>query len=109
MSEHTSATPTAAERVARGYGGGDVSTVISVEDVVRQVQAIAGDRPTADAPSALARERPFLTIESLRAGYGTMEILPDFDLAVGRGQSSEDRRVGKECVSQCRSRCSRAH
>src|SRR3546814_8158552 len=87
MSEHTSATPTAAERVARGYGGGDVSTVISVEDVVRQVQAIAGDRPTADALSALAGERPFLTIESLRAGYGKMEILHDFDLAVGRVQS----------------------
>src|SRR3546814_14441093 len=87
MSEHTSATPTAAERVARGYGGGDVSTVISVEDVVRQVQAIAGDRPTADALSALAGERPFLTIESLRAGYGKLAILHDFALALGRGPS----------------------
>src|SRR3546814_18285361 len=27
----------------------------------------------------------------------------------GRGRRSEERRVGKECVSKCRSRCQRYH
>lgn len=71
----------------RGYGSGDVSTVISVEDVVRQAQAIAEDRPTAEALQALVTGETFLSIEALRAGYGKMEILHDFDLRVGKGQS----------------------
>lgn len=76
-----------AERAARGYGSGDVSTVISVEDVVRQAQSIAQDRPSVEALAGLAGGEPLLSIESLRAGYGKMEILHDFDLRVGKGQS----------------------
>jgi branched-chain amino acid transport system ATP-binding protein len=51
----------------RGYGLGRVDTVISV-------MALAGDDP-------------YLSIENLRAGYGKMQILHDFNLRVGRGQS----------------------
>ncbi|GHD60067.1 ABC transporter ATP-binding protein [Thalassobaculum fulvum] len=85
MSEQTQTG--AADRGVRGYGGGDVSTVISVEDVVRQAQAIAQDRPTAEALQAMVEGETFLSIEALRAGYGKMEILHDFDLRVGKGQS----------------------
>lgn len=76
-----------AERAVRGYGSGDVATVISVDDVVRQAQAIAEDRPTVAALEGLVDGETFLSIGSLRAGYGKMEILHDFDLRVGKGQS----------------------
>ena len=69
-----------------GYHGGSVETVISVEDVTRQVAAIA-QTVTADDVAALAEGEPYVQIDSLRAGYGRMEILHDFDLQVGRGQS----------------------
>lgn len=69
-----------------GYHTGDVDTVISVEDVNRQAQEIAG-AVDVDTISNLANGDPFVTIEHLRAGYGKMEILHDFNLQVGKGQS----------------------
>jgi branched-chain amino acid transport system ATP-binding protein len=69
-----------------GYHGGSVETVISVEDVTRQVAAIA-ETVTAEDVAALAEGEPYVRIEALRAGYGRMEILHDLDLQVGRGQS----------------------
>ncbi len=78
---------TPASETVRGYGSGDVSTVISVEDVVRQAQAISDERPSVEALDALVEGEPFVSIQSLRAGYGKMEILHDFDLRVGKGQS----------------------
>lgn len=71
----------------RGYGGGDVSTVISVDEVVKEVQKIAEEGPSLDDIAALANNDPYLRIDSLRAGYGKMEILHDLDLQVGKGQS----------------------
>jgi branched-chain amino acid transport system ATP-binding protein len=71
----------------RGYGGGDVSTVISVDDVVREAEKIAANAPSTDDLLALSGAEPYLTIDSLRAGYGKMEILHDFTLHVGKGQS----------------------
>ncbi|MDA0654900.1 MAG: ABC transporter ATP-binding protein [Proteobacteria bacterium] len=71
----------------RGYGAGGVSTVISVEDVVREVEKISESAPSLDDLAALANNKPYLTIDSLRAGYGKMEILHDFNLQVGKGQS----------------------
>ncbi len=69
-----------------GYGSGGVETVISVEEVTRQVAAIAeGTSP--DKLSALVGGDAFVSIENLRAGYGKMEILHDVDLRVGKGQS----------------------
>ncbi|MCY4191439.1 MAG: ABC transporter ATP-binding protein, partial [Rhodospirillaceae bacterium] len=70
-----------------GYGAGSVDTVISVEDVVREVQKIAEDGPKVDELATLADEKPFLTIDNLCAGYGKMEILHDFNLRAGQGQS----------------------
>jgi branched-chain amino acid transport system ATP-binding protein len=69
-----------------GYHGGDVDTVISVEEVNRQAQKLGGGVTKAQI-AGLARGEPFVRIEGLSAGYGKMEILHDFNLAVGRGQS----------------------
>ncbi len=71
----------------RGYGLGDVSTVISVEDVVREAERIAAEGPSLERIAALAHNDPFLTIDGLCAGYGKMEILHDLNLQVARGQS----------------------
>lgn len=71
----------------RGYGQGGVETVISVEDVNRQAAALAGSGIPEGRIAALAGAEPFVTIDALRAGYGKMEILHDFNLQVGRGQS----------------------
>jgi len=74
-------------RGAKGYGLGSVDTVISVEDVVREAERIAEEGPDKATIAALAGDEPYLTIEDLRAGYGKMEILHDFNLQVARGQS----------------------
>ncbi|MCT8974075.1 ABC transporter ATP-binding protein [Microbaculum marinisediminis] len=70
----------------RGYGIGDISTVMSVEAVQLEAEKIAAEAPDPAVLDALAGE-PFLSIDSLRAGYGRMEILHDFSLRVAKGQS----------------------
>ena len=72
---------------SRGYHAGGVDTVLSVDAVAREAAAIAAEAPTPDALRMLAGGDPFLEIDGLRAGYGKMEILHDFSLAVGRGRS----------------------
>jgi len=71
---------------ASGYHGGDVETVISVEDVNKQAKAIAESVDIATIEK-LAKNDPFVKIEHLKAGYGKMEILHDLDLQVSNGQS----------------------
>jgi branched-chain amino acid transport system ATP-binding protein len=70
-----------------GYGQGDVETVISVEDVDRQAGALKNKSLTLKDLDALTNNKPHLCIDSLKAGYGQMEILHDIDLRVGDGQS----------------------
>ena len=69
-----------------GYHNGKVDAVISVEEVNRQAQKLGGGVTPARI-EALANDKPFVRIAGLSAGYGKMEILHDFDLAVARGQS----------------------
>ncbi|MEO1265927.1 MAG: ATP-binding cassette domain-containing protein, partial [Pseudomonadota bacterium] len=71
---------------AAGYHMGAVDTVISVDEVTRQVSAIA-ETVTIDQLDALVPGEPYLQINNLRAGYGQMEILHDINLRVGRKQS----------------------
>lgn len=71
----------------RGYGKGDVSTVISVEDVVRETKKIAEEGPSVETLEGFAKNDAFLTISDLRAGYGKMEILHEFNLRIAKGQS----------------------
>ncbi len=72
---------------AAGYHGGDVDTVLSVDAVAREAEKISDGAPSLDVINGLAGGKPYVTIEGLNAGYGRMEILHDFNLQVGRGQS----------------------
>ncbi len=72
---------------ASGYHTGDVEAVMSVEAVAREAAKISTGVPSPEALSALVEGETFLSIDKLRAGYGRMEILHDFDLRVGKGQS----------------------
>ena len=71
---------------ATGYHKIDTESVISVEEVTRQAQAIAEKVPS-EKIASLANNAPFVSIENLKAGYGKMEILHDFNLQVARKQS----------------------
>jgi len=71
---------------ARGHGEIATDSVISVEEVTRQAQEMAvGASP--EQVAQLAHNAPFVSIENLRAGYGKMEILHDFNLQVAKRQS----------------------
>jgi len=76
----------AATRSTSGYHMGAVDTVISVEDVNKQAKAMAEVIPV-ERIAELAGNDPFLRIDNLKAGYGKMEILHDFNLQVAKGQS----------------------
>ncbi|HSM40939.1 MAG TPA: ABC transporter ATP-binding protein [Afifellaceae bacterium] len=71
---------------ASGYHMGDVDTVISVDEVTRQVSEIAGEVTVEDL-EALVPGDAYLSIEDLNAGYGKMQILHNLSLRVGKGQS----------------------
>ena len=71
---------------AVGYHDIDTDSIISVEQVNIQAQKLA-EKVGKDVISGLASGDPFVKIEGLRAGYGKMEILHDFDLQVGERQS----------------------
>ena len=71
----------------RGYGLGSVDTVMSVDDVAEQASHLSESAPSQEELIALAKGQPFMEIRGLRAGYGKMEILHNFGLAVAQGQS----------------------
>ena len=77
----------AAKKGVSGYGGGSVEVVMSVDQVAKEAASIAANAPTTSELDALADDVAFLSINNLRAGYGKMEILHDFSLRVGQGQS----------------------
>jgi branched-chain amino acid transport system ATP-binding protein len=70
-----------------GYGLGPVDTVLSVDEVERQAAQLACEGPSTEDLNRLAGGEPLLAIEGLRAGYGKMVVLHEFDLRVGSGQS----------------------
>ncbi|MCP4330728.1 MAG: ABC transporter ATP-binding protein [Alphaproteobacteria bacterium] len=71
----------------RGYGEGDVDTVLAVDDVARAAAELARDAPTPEALAALVDGQALITIDGLVAGYGRMEVLHSVDLQVGAGQA----------------------
>ena len=71
---------------ARGHLAGKAEAVISVDEVTRQAQRMA-EGVTPEQVAKLARNAPYVKIENLRAGYGKMEILHDFNLQVSKKQS----------------------
>jgi branched-chain amino acid transport system ATP-binding protein len=70
-----------------GYGSGSVDVVMSVDQVAKEAASIAANAPTAAELDAMVTGETFLSINNLRAGYGKMEILHDFNLRIGKGQS----------------------
>ena len=82
----TDETPQEDRKKASGYHGGSVDSVISVEEVNRQASAMA-EPISLEKLDDLAGNKPHVSIKNLVAGYGQMEILHDFDLRVGKGQS----------------------
>ena len=77
----------AAKKGVSGYGGGSVKVVMSVDQVAKEAASIAANAPKVSELDALADGGTFLSINNLRAGYGKMEILHDFSLRIGQGQS----------------------
>ena len=77
----------AAKKGVSGYGGGSVEVVMSVDQVAKEAASIAANAPKISELDALAGGGAFLSINNLRAGYGKMEILHDFSLRIGQGQS----------------------
>ncbi len=88
VGEHPESTGASAgeDKKSTGYHMGSVDTVISVDEVTRQVAEIA-EEVTVDQLAGLVSGDPYLTIENLNAGYGQMEILHDINLMVGAKQS----------------------
>lgn len=71
---------------AFGYGGGAAASV-SVEKVNEEARQLSrGGAPDFDSLKRIGGGE-FLTLRGLRAGYGRIEILHSFDLALGRGKS----------------------
>ena len=70
-----------------GYGGGGVDVVMSVDQVAKEAASIAARAPSTKKLDKLATGETYLTINNLRAGYGKMEILHNFNLRISRGQS----------------------
>ena len=77
----------AAKKGVSGYGSGSVEVVMSVDQVAKEAASIAANAPKISELDALADGGTFLSINNLRAGYGKMEILHDFSLRIGQGQS----------------------
>jgi branched-chain amino acid transport system ATP-binding protein len=75
----------ASKRAPAGVGA--VGTVISTDTVAREAARIALDAPRSVELDQLVDGPAMVRIESLRAGYGRMEVLHGFSLAVGAGQS----------------------
>jgi branched-chain amino acid transport system ATP-binding protein len=71
----------------RGYGGGTVDTVLSVDAVAKGAAELKRRAPSRATIDALAQNAPFLSLTGIKAGYGRMEILHGVDLAVAKGQS----------------------
>lgn len=70
-----------------GHLADDDTNLLSVEEVAREAQLIAAEQPPVAELEALAGKTSQLTIDGLHAGYGRMEILHDFSMRVGAGQS----------------------
>src|SRR3546814_4480147 len=60
-------------------------------------------------PNGDPASSPLVEACGLGVRLGGRDVLRGVDLTLRRGERSEERRVGKECVSTCRSRWSPYH
>lgn len=73
-------------RPISGYGEGDTDTVLTVDRIAEEAEAL-GEAVSTEKIRGLLTGDPFLEVSALTAGYGRMEILHDVDLAISKGQS----------------------
>jgi len=76
----------AEEKKIRVYGEGKTDTVVSVDEVLKESEKIKAKVSSEDLLS-LSNNAKFLEINGLQAGYGKMQILHNFNLFIGKGQS----------------------
>ena len=76
----------AEEKKIRGYGEGKTDTVVSVDEVLKESEKIKAKVSNEDLLS-LSNNAKFLEINGFQAGYGKMQILHNFNLFIGKGQS----------------------
>jgi len=76
-----------AAKSPRAKGRSGAPGVISVATVAREAARIALDQPKSVELDRLVDGPPMVKIDSLRAGYGAMEVLHGFSMRVGAGQS----------------------
>ena len=74
------------EKKIRGYAGGKVDTVISVDEVQDESEKIRSKISNQELLK-LSNQSKYLEIKDLNAGYGKMQILHNFNLTIDRGQS----------------------
>ena len=74
------------EKKIRGYAGGKVDTVISVDEVQDESEKIRS-KISNEELLKLSNQSKYLEIKDLNAGYGKMQILHNFNLTIARGQS----------------------
>jgi branched-chain amino acid transport system ATP-binding protein len=74
------------QKKIRGYGEGKTDTVVSVDDVLKESEKIKAKVSNEDLLK-LSNNSKFLEINDLQAGYGKMQILHNFNLFIGKGQS----------------------
>ena len=75
------------EKNVSGYGSGGVDVVMSVDQIAKEAASISASAPKTGELEKLASDNTYLSINNLRAGYGKMEILHDFNLRIAQGQS----------------------
>ena len=76
----------AEEKKISGYGSGKTDSVVSVDEVLKESEKIKAKVSNEDLLK-LSNNSKFLEINGLQAGYGKMQILHNFNLFVGKGQS----------------------
>ena len=74
------------DKKIRGYAGGKVDTVISVDEVQDESEKIRS-KISNEELLKLSNQSKYLEIKDLNAGYGKMQILHNFNLTIDRGQS----------------------
>ena len=78
---------TTKDKKITGYGSGTIDVVMSVDEVAREAATISASAPEKADLKKLVTPESYISIKGLNAGYGKMEILHDFNLFLGKGQS----------------------
>ncbi len=79
--------PAAQTGHTRGYGFGATDVVLPVDQVDAAAGELAAHGPDRRALAALAAAPPYVELQGLVAGYGSMEILHGIDLCLPRAKS----------------------